>query len=287
MRAIGVASFAKINLGLEVLGKRDDGFHDIHTIFARISLCDLLYITVTDTPSTSTQISLDCRPSLGIDATSNLVYKAASLLFAERNFTGAAHIVLEKRIPAGAGLGGGSGNAAATLIGLSDLLYPSADNEDLRHIARQLGSDVPYFLTDNAAIGAGRGEQLEYFDLSLPYWAVVVFPGIHISTAWAYSALNISGRKTPTDLKTNILQAAESPHRLRETLHNDFEHPVFAAYPEIAGIKDQLYSTGAIFAQMSGSGSAVYGLFDLEEQAVAASAAFDNYSTYICPPYYQ
>ncbi|HYF03369.1 MAG TPA: 4-(cytidine 5'-diphospho)-2-C-methyl-D-erythritol kinase, partial [Patescibacteria group bacterium] len=184
---------AKINFGLEVLGKRPDGFHEINTVFVRTGLYDELEFALeTDA------ITLECIPDLGIRPTENLVYRAASLLkdYAERlglfkrSGLKGTKIRVRKHIPSGAGLGGGSTDAATTLLALKDQWQLPITHFELHTLASTLGSDVPFFLKEQAAVGKGRGEVLTYFDFSLPWWLVIVYPNIHVNTGEAYSALS-------------------------------------------------------------------------------------------------
>jgi 4-diphosphocytidyl-2-C-methyl-D-erythritol kinase len=192
-------------------------------------------------------------------------------------------ISLQKNIPVGAGLGGGSSDAASTLIGLKQFWNLNVSQEELHAIAVQLGSDVPYFLGQGSAHATGRGEMLEYFDLKLPYWIVVAYPDVHVSTAWAYQALHdpnlkhkpvFSPETRTTSLKQIVLEQLNAPEQLNRLLHNDFEPVLLHKYESIAFTKVSMYAVGAVFAQMSGSGSAVYGLFTDEPTATAAMKKF-------------
>jgi 4-diphosphocytidyl-2-C-methyl-D-erythritol kinase len=281
---------AKINLGLEVLSKRPDGFHEINTVFLRTNICDEIEI------SPAPALLLDCEPDLGIRPTENLVYRAAGLLkdYAEKNNlfknsfkskeTG-AKIRVRKHIPSGAGLGGGSSDAATTLLALKDLWELPVSHFELHMLASALGSDVPFFLKGNAAVGTGRGEKLEYFDLNFPWWIVVVHPNIHVNTGEAYAALNRTADfKNGTDFKKVLLESFSAPELLKEKIVNDFEEVVFKKHPDIAFLKEFMYQCGAFFALMSGSGSSVFGLFKTESDAKFAAKNFKNSLTFISAP---
>jgi 4-diphosphocytidyl-2-C-methyl-D-erythritol kinase len=300
MHAVGTLAHAKINLGLEVLHKRADLYHEINTIFVRVSLADSVMVGLH--PSTNA-VKLDCKPDLGIADEENLAYKAArramdaALRKAASNGAGRGEIpslalTLRKQIPYGGGLGGGSSNAGATLRAIPSLWGESAlSHEELVQIAASIGSDVPFFMENMAcAIGAGRGEILRPLSLLLPYYIVIVSPNVRILTAWAYSALKRGAaseeRRKPTDFAALITEAAESPNKLRQYFTNDFEEPIFAEYPVVGAIKKFLYESGSLFALMSGSGSSVFGFFktDTEAAAVAAQARerFDGATAFVC-----
>lgn len=257
-----VKAYAKINLGLHILRKREDGYHDIETVFHRVNLYD----EITLEPSST--ISLSCNdPGIPLDDR-NLCVRAAQILQQACGTKLGARISLNKRIPAGAGLGGGSSDAAATLGGLLRLWNEHVDEHALREVAIQLGSDVPYFLNDGTAYATGRGEVLHYFTLDVPYWIVLVYPHLHISTAWAYENATVrgsqlTGRTRPDRIriKEALVENILDLRLLSAHLENDFEAPVFQAHPLVKEVREKLYGSGAGFAQMSGSGSAVYGLF--------------------------
>ena len=261
-------SFAKVNLHLRVLGKRDDGFHDIFTVFQTVSLADELSFEPADA------LELVCDdPGVPTDAT-NLIWRAAKAL----NPDGGARISLVKRIPMGGGLGGGSSNAATALIGLNRLWQLGLSTMQLASIGAEIGSDVPFFLEGGTAIGVGRGTDVEAIpDMGAPFM-VLIAPGAHVSTAAAYADLNAENL-TNTDLN-RILRVcrseAGSPDFLRSALINDFEPTVFAKFPEIGRAKQRLTELGASRALMSGSGSSVFGIFDKEETRQTALKALDN-----------
>ncbi len=286
---------AKINLGLEVLGKRPDGFHDINTILLPVAgLSDTLEFSL------STAIQLECTPDLGIRPSENLVYRAALLLkdYAGRNNlfknslkesfksnqTG-AKIRVRKHIPSGAGLGGGSSDAATTLLALKELWELPISDYELHTLAAMLGSDVPFFLKGKSAIGKGRGEKLDYFDYALPYYILIVYPNIHVNTGEAYSALQKNAvLKAPRDFKNILMESFLKPELLKQYIVNDFEDVVFKKHPEIAQIKEKLYKSGAVFALMSGSGSSVFGLFKSEQESLRAMESFKNYQVFLSEP---
>ncbi len=261
-------SFAKINLHLRVLGKRDDGFHEIFTVFQTISLADEL----TFEPGDGLELVCD-DPAVPVDAT-NLILRAAKAL----NPDGRARISLVKRIPMGGGLGGGSSNAAAALIGLNRLWDLGLGVTQLASIGAEVGSDVPFFLSGGTGLGVGRGTDTEAMpDVDLGPM-ILITPNVHVSTASAYAGLHAENL-TNVDLN-RILRVcrseAESSDFLRSALINDFEPTVFAEFPEIGRAKQRLIELGANQALMSGSGASVFGIFDKEETRQTALKALDN-----------
>ncbi len=274
-----IKAFAKINIGLEVLGKRADGYHEINTVFAPLCLCDEI------SAEKSNEIKVVCKPSLGIPMSENLVYKAALALKIFYDVPQGAAIYIEKRISAGGGLGGGSSDAASALLLLSKLWHLPENPVALITIASDLGSDVPFFLKKGFALGRGRGEILEYFDLSLPFWTLIVMPGLSISTKEAYFSLNRDETMTePSDLKEILSASVHDASLLKNNIRNDFEESAFKKFPELKEIKETLYNCGAAFALMSGSGSALYGFFTNEYQAQFSIKQLNKYRLHLCPP---
>lgn len=253
-----VKAFAKINLGLRILRKREDGYHDIETVFHRINLFDKVEFSTADI------ISMECdNPEIPVNE-NNLCIRAAGLLKLKFRINKGVHIRLQKNIPVGAGLGGGSSDAAAVLLHLPKFWGCEVDKSELKEIALSLGSDVPYFLYAGTAYATGRGEKLEYFKLDIPYWILLVNPNIHVSTAWAYSNVTINPQKQTTNLMVDLIKNIHNPEKLQELVTNDFEDVVFKHNEQIKNIKTHLKELGADFALMSGSGSSVYGFFKTE-----------------------
>lgn len=270
---ITLPSFAKVNLHLRVLGKREDGYHDIFTVFQTVSLHD----TITFEESAS-EIVLECdEPNVPTDIR-NLVVKAANRIRDRYQVLKGAYIRIEKRIPMGGGLGGGSSNAAVALIGLTRLWRLNARVQDLEPIAADLGADVPFFLHGGTMIGEGLGTSLNEVAEFEAENMIIVTPDVHVSTAAAYEALRA---ESLTNAEANrILRVcrseAESPDFLHSALRNDFETTVFAAFPEIGRAKQKLIDLGARQVLMSGSGSSVFAIFDKEETRQTALKALDN-----------
>lgn len=244
---------AKVNLGLYVEQRRPDGFHDLLTCFVQIPWRDMLEVM----PWQDDQFRLTGLPVQGAHA-DNLIIKARDLLRSRYPF-GGVFIHLHKLIPMGAGLGGGSSDAAMTLKALAQVMHLPVNKDELAEMAAQLGSDCPLFLQDGPQIGTGRGTELKPIDipdLAGKTW-VVVHPGIHVGTKEAYGL--ISPQPADTDLERILqLPAKQWAHHLR----NDFEAPICQLHPAIAAIIALLRQKGALYAAMSGSGSAVFALFD-------------------------
>lgn len=249
---------AKINLGLQVTEKRKDGFHSLATCMYPVPLTDALeIIPAKKSVFTSSGISI---PGSEKD---NLILKAYQLLKKDFNDLPPITIHLHKVIPIGAGLGGGSADAAFALKAMNKLFDLYLEDWFLEDYAAQLGSDCPFFIENTAKIATGRGEILEPIDLTLKgKWLVLVHPNIHIGTKEAYAGLK---PKRP-EVALSVILADRG--RWKEELVNDFEHSIFEAHPEIKAIKNGLYDQGAFYSSMSGSGSTVFALFDEEPEVV-------------------
>ena len=245
---------AKINLGLRILRKRSDGYHDLSTVFYPIGLTDVLEIL----PGTGTESELRVTgivPPGGPD--DNLCIKAWKLLKADFPQLPPVYLHLHKNIPTGAGLGGGSADGAFALRGLNEKYNLGLSRAQLITYAAQLGSDCPFFIYNEPCSGEGRGEILSPLSLSLKgYHLVLVNPGIHISTKEAFAGVVPNQEVRPV---AEIL--AQPIEQWQGELINDFEASIFPNHPEIARIKQQLIDAGAVYASMSGSGSTVYGIF--------------------------
>jgi len=254
--AVRLRSLAKINLDLRVLHKRADGFHELRTIFQTISLADTLEI---EYQPGRTKVELKSN----IDIPANLVLKATDLVLGAIKAKGQLRMRLTKRIPLGSGLGGGSSNAASVLLALPVLLKRPLKLEKMLDLASQLGSDVPFFLLGGSAVGLGRGTELYPLPDVSPSTGLVVASGIHSSTSQAYAALN-----------RPVLAGASSPTPDPQSPINDFETVVFPQHPQLKSIKGKLLKLGAGRAMMTGSGSAVFGLFPNRELRDGAAERF-------------
>lgn len=267
---------AKINLGLNIIRKRPDGYHDLETVFCPVNLCDALEILpLRDQEKVSEKVTLVCS-GIPVDGNpqDNICTKAWHLL--AKDFPGLppVQIHLHKVIPTGAGLGGGSSDAAFTLKMLNRLFQLRIQEEQLSDYALQLGSDCPFFLMNQPCFAEGRGEMLEPVTTDLSGMEILlVHPGIHISTASAFKG--IEPARPEKSIKELIQQPVESWKKL---LCNDFEKTVFPQYPDIRLIRDRLYEAGALYASLTGSGSAVYGIF--EKNHVPNLSFPDSYSVF-------
>ena len=250
-------SYAKINLGLYILGKREDGYHNIWTIFQELEFHDTLFFsTHCDTLTITTS-----HPTLS-EGKDNLIYKAVQLLKKEANCPEHVAIHLEKNIPLGAGLGGGSSNAAMTLLGLNRLFQLGLSQETLISLGAELGSDVPFFLYGGAALATGRGEEIQPLPRFPKFWILLIYPKIEISSGWAYKNLKIKLTKIqPISTVLSQLRELKITGSQKTPLKNMLEEPVMERYPIIRSIKAQLIKNGAEWALMSGSGSTVFGIF--------------------------
>lgn len=275
---------AKINLGLEVIRRREDGYHDINTLFLALDICDELILDLRDDGEISLRIEGNPELESGPE---NLCVRAATAL---RNHLGCADLGLDihltKRIPTGAGLGGGSSDAAATLLGAARLWGASElELQALHELGATLGSDVPFFLMGGMALGASRGEILTPTDLTLPFAVLLVNPGIHLPTPWAYRMVGRTGERPASDLPGLLRAGVERPELLRAAVVNDFEPAIFAEYPLLAELKEDLYGSGALFALMSGSGSTMFGLYSTIKAAEEAANQFKEYWSVVAQPY--
>jgi 4-diphosphocytidyl-2-C-methyl-D-erythritol kinase len=275
-RPLRVRSYAKINLGLEVLGSREDGFHELRTLFQTVDLRD--EIVLRPRPK---GILVTCdHPLVPTDGT-NLAARAAE---AVRRFAGVGEgveIAIRKRIPVGGGLGGGSSNAAATLMGLDRLWRLGLDPVDLHRLARRLGADVPYFLVGGTALGLGRGDEVYPLRRQVRGHVVVVDPGVPVSTARVFS--RVDGRLTPrmnsNSIFTFVSRELEGAGAYR-VLVNDLEEAALEEAPalreQVVRVRDVLRREGARCAALSGSGSSFFGLFGGARAARRAAAALES-----------
>lgn len=262
---------AKINLGLEIVRKRTDGYHDINTVFYRL-LEPRDRVTVREAPI----FRLTCSDaSLPSDARNLMVKAAHAYAEAAGCELPAIEVHLEKQIPTGAGLGGGSSDAAVMLEIMQDH-NGAVDTERLTTLASRIGADVPFFLAGGlAAVAQGIGEELTPIDLEIAHSILVVKdPAIFVSTKEAYSGLEL--RAAPIHDFTVLFETELSLEEMSAELRNDFEPTVFRRYPKLEGMKRDLYDRGAGFALMSGSGSAIYGLFEDPAEAAEASLQFES-----------
>lgn len=267
-------SFAKINLHLQVVGRRPDGFHDLCTVFQTISLHDTIEISSTE----SGDIVMTCGDSEIPVGEKNLVVRAAMALGQECKVRCGAKIHLEKLIPAPGGLGGGSSNAAVTLAGLNKVWNLGLSIEQLHPVASRLGSDVPFFLYGGTALGMGRGEVVEPISDFTAESMLIVTPNVAVATRDAFkrlSAPSLTNQESKRKLQICRFDL-ESADFNYTAFKNDFETTVFAAYPEVDRVKNTLLDLGARQALLSGSGGSVFAVFEKEETRQAAVKALGN-----------
>lgn len=267
---IRVLAPAKVNLTLKILRKREDGYHDIESLVQKISIYDRITIAEADEPG----IHLACTdPSLPVGP-DNLAFRAAQLLLKKYRLQDmGVSIHLEKGIPHGAGLGGGSSDAAAVLMGINSLLKLSGTRDELIEVGMEIGSDVPLFLFPSPALITGRGERVEPSPILINAVFVVVFPGFGVSTSWAYSNFRLT--KEPDKYTISGLyrtaRGGLPPEQWQDLLLNDLEETVKTRHPEIGRCQERLLRAGANASLMSGSGSAVFGLFQDKPSADKAA----------------
>jgi len=248
---------AKINIGLHVTGKRDDGFHNIETLFYPVQLSDILEIIPLTEKDPDCKLFENTGIHIETDPSDNLCVRAWRELNKVRPLP-EVKIHLHKVIPHGAGLGGGSSDAAFTLKALNGMFNLNMTDPELASIAAVIGSDCPFFIYNRPMMATGRGEILKPSGINLTgFKIIIVHPGVGVSTSWAYSRIKVRNR--PGSLPEIM---ATDPSKWQGRVINDFESAVFEAYPVIREIRQKLISSGAFYASMTGSGSAVYGLFE-------------------------
>lgn len=271
-RAIRLRAYAKVNLGLRVLGRRPDGYHDICTLLQTVSLFDSLTVVLRPGPA---RVELSCDTP-GLQGEANLAWRAADLLLRRTRSAARVSIELRKSVPVGAGLGGGSSDAAATLRALAAMLPQRPRKDQLAEVAAELGSDVPFFLLGGTAVASGRGTRLSPMEDLPPAWLAIARPPVEVSTAWAYGALAADRSRGAVD--SNARMHIEPPRPGPDAgrahipgLRNDFEPVVLRHFPCVAEVKSRLLAAGARGALMTGTGSAVFGAFNSRELARAAA----------------
>jgi 4-diphosphocytidyl-2-C-methyl-D-erythritol kinase len=254
-------AFAKINLDLRILGRRDDGYHEIKTIFQAVDWCDEILLE----PGERFEFSAPGTPE---DET-NLVVRSVRAYERLAGIRANVRIDVKKHIPIGRGLGGGSADAAVMFIGLQRMFKRPLAFDQVPQVLRELGSDVPFFALGGRAAGYGRGDEVYKLDDAADYWVLVVDPGVMIPTASAYSWLTVPAESH--NIERFCAEAASGC--VGDVWTNDFETPVFARYPELAKIKEDLITLGAYRAALSGSGSAMFGQFQMLSDAIRAGSA--------------
>ena len=244
---------AKINLGLHnIISKRNDGFHNLESVFLPIDFKDILEINLSnkDCKFKQSGININCLKE------NNIVYKAMQKMLNTYSLP-EINMHLHKNIPSGAGLGGGSSDASFALKTINDMFKLKLNEEELSELSLSLGSDCPFFINNKPSFVHGKGELMEPVNYFGPRYGVLIIPNIHISTQEAYSGIS------PSTPKTRIMDILyDNPDNWKNSIENDFENHLFKKYETLTDIKEELYKSGAIYASMSGSGSSIYGLFD-------------------------
>jgi len=261
METLHLESPAKINLRLEILKKREDGYHELRTVLQKINLHDLLHFSLKKEKGLS--ITTD-HPNLPVGKR-NLVYQAVQSILKKSDYQGGVLVKIEKRIPLGAGLGGGSSNAANALKAMNQLLKINLPKRELMRMGLEIGADVPFFFFNGAAIASGIGEQLKKIELP-ELWYVLIYPNFEVSTRWVYQNFLLTKRQ----FHFNLHKLLRTPQEISRILWNDLEEVVLREYPQIGVMKKMLYAAGALGTLMTGSGPTVFGVFSEEGGASEA-----------------
>ncbi len=262
--SVRVAAPAKVNFFLRILAKEESGYHQIETLYSAVDFCDEIELHRTERGVSIEVVGPSVGPSVGSDE-ENLAYRAAHALLDAAGLTTGVHVSLTKNIPVGAGLGGGSSDAGATLRALNTLLEEPFSTSALLQIAGPLGADVPFFTSGvGGALAWGRGERLLPIPAAPVLPILLALPSLHISSAEAYEYLSVPGRVGPASL---ALDKLGRPETLAALAVNDFEASVFDRHPELGRLREALHEAGALTARLSGSGAALFGLFSDREAA--------------------
>lgn len=269
VKTISLKAPAKVNYLLDVIRKREDGYHDLRMIMQRINLCDDIEITLTDKP----EISVTCGKKGVPDGPGNIAWKAARTMLDMAATGQGAEISITKNIPVAAGLGGGSSDAASVLMGMNQLLNLNLNDQQLMEIGVKLGADVPFFIFKKTALAEGIGEQLQETAPMPKLWILLVNPGVHVSTAWVYQNLQLTNR----DELATIPKFFSTVNDVCAIFSNDLESVTIPAFPVIAEIRDKMLAMGATGAMMSGSGPTVFSVFtDFEMAETARGKLIEN-----------
>jgi 4-diphosphocytidyl-2-C-methyl-D-erythritol kinase len=263
---------AKINLRLQVIGKRADGYHLLDTLLLPVSLYDEIEISkvrpIGGKTAPNNPLTVTCNDPLVPRGKKNLAYKAALLILSDAKVSAQVHIRIRKRIPVGAGLGGASTDAAATLVGLNRLLRLGYTSKRLEEMSLALGADVPFFVKAVPARARGIGEHLTPLRGVPRLWLIILYPNFSVSTAWVYR--NLPSKLTKPIANTSMNLSPGSPANLSKLLVNDLETVTMGRYPRIGLLKEELARQGAVGSLMSGSGSSVFGIFPSRRSAESA-----------------
>jgi 4-diphosphocytidyl-2-C-methyl-D-erythritol kinase len=267
---LNIKAPAKVNYLLDVIRRRPDGYHELRMVMQRINLCDNISITLTDSP----EIHVTCGSNGVPDGPDNIAWKAARIMLDLSETGQGAAIEIEKNIPVAAGLGGGSSDAAAVLMGMNELLKMGLTDNRLMEIGVTLGADVPFFIFKKTALAEGIGEKLSAMPDLPKTWILLVNPGVHVSTAWVYRSLQL----TSDAVLSTLPKFFRTVQDVCAIFSNDLEKVTIPSFPVIADIKNQMLHLGAIGAMMSGSGPTVFGVFNSKDKAENASREISNSS---------
>ena len=263
MERVSMKAYAKVNIGLRIDGRRNDGYHTLKTLFQTISIHDNLILELQDEQGIGFSTT-GLKVPTGED---NICVKAARKVLERENLKSGINIRLEKNISVGSGLGGGSSDAAAVIRGLNKLLKLDLDNSEMEAVALELGADIPFFIRGGCQYAEGIGDLLSPGEIEDNFIVLLVIPDISIATSWAYKNLDYLSLTSDTEDVNLARFPRNGETNKRRYFRNDFENLVFSEYPEIGEIKRQISESGAVYASLSGSGSGVFGLYDSMDEA--------------------
>ena len=278
MKSLTINSYAKINIGLKIINQKPNSYHNIETVFQELEFHDVITIT-----KTNEEFQLSSNNEEFPVSTTNTCAQAYFKLKKEFPALEGVKIHVNKNIPMGGGLGGGSSNAASAMIGINKLYNIGLTKTQLKNISKNIGADVPFFIEGGIQHGKGIGDRLKPLNAKLPFIILLIFPNIVVNTRWAYSQIR---NKLEMPIKAvNFADLIEKDIIPFQLFENDFEKIVFSTYPEIGLIKSKLLDNNASFASLSGSGSTVFGFFNDEADAISAELLFSkSYKTIITQP---
>jgi len=278
LKSLTINSYAKINIGLKIINQKPNSYHNIETVFQELEFHDVITIT-----KTNEEFQLSSNNEEFPVSTTNTCAQAYFKLKKEFPALEGVKIHVNKNIPMGGGLGGGSSNAASAMIGINKLYNIGLTKTELKNISKNIGADVPFFIEGGVQHGKGTGDRLTPLNIKLPFIILLIFPNIAVNTRWAYSQIR---NKLEMPIKAvNFADLIEKDIIPFQLFENDFEKIVFSTYPEIGLIKSKLLDNNASFASLSGSGSTVFGFFNDEADAISAELLFSKpYKTIITQP---
>lgn len=274
MNSVTLKAPAKVNYLLDVIRRRDDGYHDLRMVMQRVNLCDEITLTLLDTPD----ITVTCGKNGVPDGPGNIAWKAARAMLDLAQSNKGVQVTITKNIPVAAGLGGGSSDAATVLMGMNELLGLGLSEQRLMEIGVKLGADVPFFIFKKTALAEGIGEKLSAMPSMPTAWILLVNPGIHVSTAWVYKSLGLTNQRVLHTLP----QFFGSIEDISSILSNDLETVTIPAFPVIEEIKQRMFATGAVGAMMSGSGPTVFGIYRDQQDARTAMNEITSTTSWFC-----